>query len=77
MDFLESAYRGTVETDSVLEEVRAHLRERDGKVLPEAGQIGELEIDDLDVVALDHLQDIARVLRPLRAEAPRFDLNHR
>jgi hypothetical protein len=29
-------------------------------VLPEAGQVGELEVDDLDVVGLDELEDFLR-----------------
>ena len=61
-DALPAGDRGAVEGVSFLERVFADRARMRGHVLHLALGVGEAEIDELDVLVLDHLQDIASAL---------------
>ncbi|MCY1522735.1 hypothetical protein D9M68_576010 [compost metagenome] len=73
VDFLESADRRAVEADTVLEQLLGQLRQADGKVLPQPRQVGELQVDDLDVMRADELDHLAGVLQRGRLVAAGLD----
>ncbi len=76
VDFLKATDRRTVETDPIAEEAWINLGQGDREVLPEPRQIREPEVDDLDVVLLDHLDHGVRILRPVDLEGTRLYGHH-
>ena len=60
VDGLEAADRRAIEPEPVLEDPLAQLRDGDGEVLPEAGEVDEAQIDDLGALFLGHLEDVLR-----------------
>jgi hypothetical protein len=60
VDRLEASNGRAVEPEAVMEDALAQLGNRDRKVLPEAGEIDEAQIDDLDALLLGHLQYVLR-----------------
>src|SRR5207244_13048819 len=54
----EAADRRTIEAEPVLEDVFPQLGHRNRKVLPEAGEIDEAQIDDPDALLLGHLENV-------------------
>src|SRR6185312_9486053 len=60
VDRLPAADRRAVEPEAVLERVFLQLLNRDGRVLPDARQVDELQIDELYAVLLGELEDLAR-----------------
>ncbi len=60
VDRLETADRAAVEADALSEQPFRELLDRDGKVLPRAGQVDEAEVDDLDPGLFGHLDDVLR-----------------
>ncbi len=60
LDLLKPADRRAVEADTVDERISVERSRWNRKVLPEARQVGEPQIDHPDVDVLDHLQDIVR-----------------
>src|SRR6185295_17241118 len=69
VDGLESADRGAVEAEPVLEDVFSQLGYRDGEMLPETGHVDEAQIDDLDALLLRHLQHFLRGHSPASLSA--------
>ena len=67
LDLLEATDAGAIEADAVhpdrpLQVIEVdHVLGRDREVLPEAGQVGELEVNDLEVVLLDQIGDLLNV----------------
>ena len=57
LDALPAADGRAVEPQALFEDVLAQLAERDGEVLPDAEEVGELQIDKLDLVVLRELDD--------------------
>src|SRR5439155_23845081 len=47
VDLLEAPNAGAVEPDALVEEVSGQLADGDREVLPQAGEVDELQIDDL------------------------------
>jgi hypothetical protein len=64
LDLLKPSDAGAVEPDAFGPDGTAFqdLARGDREVLPEPRQVVELEVDDLDVVVLDHLGDVSDVL---------------
>src|SRR5439155_4096228 len=48
LDFLEAANARPVEPDALSKQVRREVPRRNREMLPEPGQVDELEVDDLD-----------------------------
>jgi len=55
---LPAADGRAIETVALFERVLSELGDRNREVLPEAWQVLELEVDGLDVVALDEVADL-------------------
>jgi hypothetical protein len=53
---LEAADGRAVETEPILEDALAQLRDGDGEVLPQARQVDEPQIDDADTLLLRQLE---------------------
>jgi hypothetical protein len=62
VDRLETADRGAVEGDAVVEEVLVDRRGRDGEVLHDAGKVAEPDVDVLDTLVRDVAQELFGVV---------------
>src|SRR5262249_30658635 len=58
VDRLETADRGAIEAEAVFEDVFPQLRDGNRKVLQEAGEIDEAQVDDPGALLLGHLEDV-------------------
>ncbi len=58
IDGAPAADAGAVEAEALGEDLLVVLGEGGGEMLPGAGQVGELEVDEFDFVLLDHLGDV-------------------
>ena len=59
VDLLKPAYGRTIEPNPLLEDLLGELGDRDREVLKRTGKVGELQVDELDVLVpgkLDHLR---------------------
>ena len=60
VDGLEASNGRAVEAEAVLEDALVQLGDGNREVLPEAGEIDEAKIDDLDALLLGHFQHVLR-----------------
>ena len=60
VDRLPAADAGAVEAEAVFEHFFIELRDGDGEVLPDAGEVHEAHVDRLDVALATHRQDRLR-----------------
>ena len=58
LDLLEAADRGAVEAQALVDRIGLEGGGREGGVLPDPGQVGEAQVDDLDAVVPDRLHDL-------------------
>ncbi len=58
VDRAPTANAGAIEAEAFRKNFFVILGQRGGEMLPAAGQIGELEVDQLDLAVLDHLADV-------------------
>ena len=59
LDLLEPPDRGAVKAEALVEGLLGQLVRRDREVLHQAGQIGEAQVNDLDLVVPDQVEDVS------------------
>src|SRR5262249_47870968 len=58
LDLLKPPYGRAIEADALLESIRADGARWDGKMLPDARQVGKSQIDHLSFLVLDRFEDV-------------------